>query len=635
MVAVLVAAGCGATTSTPPPTGNPGASGSPTPGAIPSLANVTLSEDHVATAVIGPAGGSIKATGPDGTVYALTIPKAAVVRPTELAIVPITAVKDLPAGVTLAAGVHLLPEGMQFVQPVSLDIQVQPAAGARLTAFAYGGDLVERHRYPAHLGDAALTLTITHFSGYAALQATEMGAILPWFPEPTGAGAAALNSLMAILDAGDAAAHQEQIANILRLWLEVTIRNDVEAVTASEFQMAWLQESDNAVNRATANLKAYRLASAHLALDFALGFPELDEVFRTLTVQLYEHLFDATNRACAAYPDQAYALLVLEMAAWRSDAEWMVTPSLLPESLSSARFERDVCTRAAFDPAGGADFPTELLAGQTGSLRVRAGYTLPGLAPRFDVPMLFLVQGTNADPAATTITTEPGLSGTSDFTWAPGTDRFALSIDACLSELADLGLLVCDHRLVERGLVAPPPSCPTFTATAGSEVVHSTPQTGWHSISASYSPSEGFAGAAIGGNLTTSLGVAGSSASVRGEATFVVDSVSAGPGSQQIGLNWVGGAFWRGSDQTGAATVVISLTVNGVTYAPEIRVPTADRGIVISADLEVDHNDVIEVSFAASASHGDTTHDLDVTGSLEFVTPPHVSILQAECDTEE
>src|SRR5690348_14436311 len=60
-------------------------------------------------------GGSLSATGGDGTVYTLTVPDKALLSAQEISMTPLAAMDALPLGGGLAAGVQLEPEGLRFL----------------------------------------------------------------------------------------------------------------------------------------------------------------------------------------------------------------------------------------------------------------------------------------------------------------------------------------------------------------------------------------------------------------------------------------------------------------------------------------------------------------------------------------
>ena len=72
-------------------------------------------------------GATIEAVGSDGTEYRLTIPPDALMKPVIIVMTPIAAIPNLPLTDGLGAGIELLPDGLIFFKPASLEIT--PASG--------------------------------------------------------------------------------------------------------------------------------------------------------------------------------------------------------------------------------------------------------------------------------------------------------------------------------------------------------------------------------------------------------------------------------------------------------------------------------------------------------------------------
>jgi hypothetical protein len=120
------------------------------------------------TAEIPVDGGTLTATGVDGTRYELTIPPDALYSPTVIAMTPVQ-LPAQPFGGGPAWGVQLLPEGLVFNAPLRLVIT--PPAGQtpptdQQVPFGWSSDNVVSlaFRDPS---DPRLTLQLLHFSSYA------------------------------------------------------------------------------------------------------------------------------------------------------------------------------------------------------------------------------------------------------------------------------------------------------------------------------------------------------------------------------------------------------------------------------------------------------------------------------------
>jgi hypothetical protein len=119
-------------------------------------------------------GGSISATGKDGTSYTLTVPPGALAEDTTLSVTPVRAIGGLKMGGGLIGAALLQPEGTRFWVPVTLTIvpHARPKAGKRyvLLSFASHDDGSQFHLAPQTSKGGGISLALDHF--------TETGAAL-------------------------------------------------------------------------------------------------------------------------------------------------------------------------------------------------------------------------------------------------------------------------------------------------------------------------------------------------------------------------------------------------------------------------------------------------------------------------
>ena len=121
-------------------------------------------------------GGTLTATGADGTVYTLTVPADALLQPTEISMTPLIRLDGLDIATDAVYGVQLGPEGERFQNFVTLT--VTPPAGAsvpvdRQIPIGWSGadNVVSLAALDPASRDAKFKLL--HFSGYALLLATK------------------------------------------------------------------------------------------------------------------------------------------------------------------------------------------------------------------------------------------------------------------------------------------------------------------------------------------------------------------------------------------------------------------------------------------------------------------------------
>ena len=89
----------------------------------PKGVSVTLDNAKAATAVIPVTGGTLSATGADGSVFTLTIPDKALGGDEKVTMTPLIAVNGLPFSGGLVAGVQLEPDGLELFQMATLTIK--------------------------------------------------------------------------------------------------------------------------------------------------------------------------------------------------------------------------------------------------------------------------------------------------------------------------------------------------------------------------------------------------------------------------------------------------------------------------------------------------------------------------------
>jgi hypothetical protein len=115
---------------------------------------------------IDSAGGSLSATGADGTQYELTLPPNALGGQTSVRMTPLTSVQGLPLSKGFLGGVHLEPEGITLSMPGTLTIRAPQNLRPEAAAFSYRGMGQEIALDLNQVDGNTMTLQILHFSGY-------------------------------------------------------------------------------------------------------------------------------------------------------------------------------------------------------------------------------------------------------------------------------------------------------------------------------------------------------------------------------------------------------------------------------------------------------------------------------------
>ena len=594
---------------------------------IPDLANVDLDEARADRVTIGPEGGELEVTDANGVAYWLLVPAGAVAAPTAMAAVPITRLAGQPEGTTLLAGVHFVPEGLAFWKAAELTITLPAPPSAGIVPVAYGGDFVEPYRYPGTVDGASAKLDVVHFSGYALLSSTqqgtsaaEIGLVLAWNP-PSGAADRALSEIAAAID-GTGEARQQAIDAALERWL-----SGIEIlVNAFRAQVEWDAFGPYEAKRfpVVSTFELWQSVEKLLVLAGAPPDLVLADRARALATLAAVHGMTVTNSNCNA----STTLLLLDarvpgLFAWQEFATALGIverdPIFDPETLAARS-----CVQVAFNPEGGTDFPVGIQPGQSGTLALDVGLRVDASNLRFGVgPFLIDLFSDDTDPATDGGYLTDGFGKlTHQVLWDPISPELRIDIQACLQRAFE----VCQDAFVVRGTspeATPAAGCPSFRA---GNVQGST----WSSVSASSDSG----GAAIGGDMVVSIAMTGGAWQVSGTGSWFVDAASAPEGPQDVTVVWEGEVFWQGGapGDGGSASATMGANAPSITRsvpAPSSMSPAAIR---LEQALRVEHGDVIEITFNATASSSDDEVGLQMTGFLDFRTPTGVSINQTECD---
>jgi hypothetical protein len=131
----------------------------------PKSVSVTLDTAKATTAVIPVTGGTLTATGTDGSVFTLIIPDKALGSDEKVTMTPLSAVNGLPFSGGLVAGVQLEPDGLELFQMATLTIKpAKDVPIANQVAVAYHGTGDNLYMQPLD-PTAGISMHILHFSG--------------------------------------------------------------------------------------------------------------------------------------------------------------------------------------------------------------------------------------------------------------------------------------------------------------------------------------------------------------------------------------------------------------------------------------------------------------------------------------
>lgn len=154
-----------------------GCGGAPvTPGLPdPGLTNVVTESRQAREATIGPEGGMLSVTGTNGVVYTLNIPANALFEDTVIGMYPVSDVTTTPGTIPPVAGVHLVPEGLEFLLSATLTMTFPAGSSlADLVAIEYTGDGQNLAIHASVDSGLVLTSVVQHFSGRLAVTGQEV-----------------------------------------------------------------------------------------------------------------------------------------------------------------------------------------------------------------------------------------------------------------------------------------------------------------------------------------------------------------------------------------------------------------------------------------------------------------------------
>ena len=137
--------------------------------------------EHAVTQSIGAAGGEISANGADGSKYTLTIPEGALPFEFAITVSPVAGLQGLDdLGADRKLGVLLAPDGLELATPATLTIQPPSALPpAELGAITFEGSGQETELAVFDQSEAAITMSIPHFSGWVVMSPFSIDAIRP------------------------------------------------------------------------------------------------------------------------------------------------------------------------------------------------------------------------------------------------------------------------------------------------------------------------------------------------------------------------------------------------------------------------------------------------------------------------
>lgn len=183
--------------------------------------NVTehLETGRTTTATLDAKGGTVVATGSDGTSFTLVVPPDALLVSQRISLTPVQTIVGLPYHGGLSAAVHLEPDGLTLFKPATLTIRGNKPAPARYgqIGFEYQGSGTGLHFYPTQQ-QSGIDFTLMHFTS----------------PGVGGISRQDLNSQLAHPPADNLAQIQQDIAALIATQHQLQVLGSGQALSNEE-----------------------------------------------------------------------------------------------------------------------------------------------------------------------------------------------------------------------------------------------------------------------------------------------------------------------------------------------------------------------------------------------------------------
>ena len=253
---------------------------------LPAATNIGLSLDtsRAASAIIGPAGGTVVATAADGTMFTLMIPANALLNSEQITMTPLAHATNVPLSGGLVAGVQLEPSGLRLLNTATLTLSMpHPVPPSLETPVGWHADGRDLYLQPLVIDPKSITFKVIHFSGAGIGSGTDAQRQVILRDFPCDADAALQQRVMPILLAERERERQDlppdltfyaQIQSILSDYYNFTIRPEMKVVLLSKdediiFSAAvriinadraiafWLEEDDPLMKKIGDDLKDF------------------------------------------------------------------------------------------------------------------------------------------------------------------------------------------------------------------------------------------------------------------------------------------------------------------------------------------------------------------------------------------
>jgi hypothetical protein len=207
----------------------------------PLRVSVTLDTETRTAEVIPVSGGTITATGIDGTKYTLVIPENALLSDQEIRMTPVSSIDGLPFGNGEIAAVDLKPDGLAFLVPAMLTIQPPQGISPKdFVGFSYLHEGEELFLYPYEATDTSVTISVMHFTGYGGgSDPAGDSSSMAMYPPSSSEGQALQKFATAIQKAklSGGAIPVDEFRDILLEWYETSVYPNLVAAASDDSKL--------------------------------------------------------------------------------------------------------------------------------------------------------------------------------------------------------------------------------------------------------------------------------------------------------------------------------------------------------------------------------------------------------------
>lgn len=283
-----------------------------------------LATGRAVTQTIGRWGGTISATGADGTSFTLDIPEDALLGAEAITMTPVERIDGMPFSGGLGAAVQLEPDGLRLARPATLTIEpTRSLSPTELTPFAYRDDGQEFHMYPLVRDPTRVAFSLLHFSGYGTGSGTEEERATQMDNQPTAPEDARNQKLGdALRDerecqlAGSSCKSADELTELARAALAAEYPSVVATLDAAATDDTRLEEGIGGAFGWIRSTQLYGLED-----EFSGESAALNGKIWTAVKAAYERAYERCKQFDAAAPMRMLALLRLQQLLGRSELD--------------------------------------------------------------------------------------------------------------------------------------------------------------------------------------------------------------------------------------------------------------------------------------------------------------------------